>query len=215
MRAEVRRDLADGEAAFCEFVWPAISPQLGGGEFEPTAGALDEIAGIDGWQKTESWMRGIAHRVQWGTTDWRTFTIRFARPTENRTEWEKLRAAARDRSRLGPDLVIHAYLRGARGSGEIISIGAARARDIVRFATGLPSLPVRSNPADGVRFVHCGWDEMRRAGYELRVYPPAPRELAEPRPAADPGPGYDWRDDLPDRDGRWPDGTTADGTVPA
>lgn len=170
MRPEVANDLFDAERAFIGVAWPAIAPLIGGGAFEPASASLDKIAGIDGWQRTRRWMRAIAHRLQWGDTDWRTFTIRYTRPTGATTEWEKLRAAAADPSRAKPDLVIHAYLSGPRRAPTLMSVGATKAKSLVDYASRLAKLPVRRNP-DGVEFIHCDWDAMAAAGYEVRVAP--------------------------------------------
>jgi len=170
MRPEVAGDLFDAERAFVAVVWPAIAPRIGGGEFEPASGSLDQIAGIDGWQRARRWMRAIAHRVQWGDTDWRTFTIRYRRPTGAPTEWEKLRAGIAIPARARPNLVIHAYVNGPRQAPTLMSAGAAKAESLVAYASGLAELPVRRNP-DGVEFIHCDWGAMTAAGYEVRVVP--------------------------------------------
>lgn len=145
MRVEVARDLSASAADFLRVVWPAIRSKCGGGELEPVesvtaegfAKTLDVMSGIDAWQVVDGLgIRGIASRVQWGDTDWATFTVRKTRTSGARTEWDKIEQAARlaERGFIRCHLVVQAYVAGRRGDGgPLLNAYVVRAPDLYSF----------------------------------------------------------------------------------
>lgn len=145
MRLDVARDLSASASDFSRVVWPAIAHACGGGEIEPVesvtaqgiAKSLDVLSGIDAWQIIGSvGIRGIASRVQWGTKDWGTFTVRYSRPNGTKTEWHKIQEVANltERGFIRCHLVVQAYLYGKRGERcDLIAAHIIQAPDLYRL----------------------------------------------------------------------------------
>ncbi len=172
MRSDVRRDLSASAQDFLDTVVPAIRHLIGPGRIEPvesTAPAdlrrdLDVLAGIDAWQMVdnEGRMRGLASRIQWGTTVWRSFTIRLERPNGAKTEKAKrveafLKPAG---GWLLPALTIQAYLLPPQPGGKLIEAGVVRTADLLDYMIRNPCPQPRRNPADGVMFEPYFWDDL-------------------------------------------------------
>lgn len=121
MREDVARDLSRSAAAFKDVVWPLLGPKMGGGQVIPvesvsTSGFskdLDIKAGIDAWVTYgNTHMRGIASRVQWVRgRPFKTFTVRMARLTGAKTEYEKQRLRIATPGAIFPYFTVQAYMR--------------------------------------------------------------------------------------------------------
>ena len=114
-----QRDLSKSNAAFLSAVWPVIKGKCGGGTIKPVeilpddiSRDLDRLCGIDIWQTIDGeGCRGIASRVQFGSKNWRTFTVRKCRDSGAKTEFEKRKDAIESGGRMiYPYLTCHAYL---------------------------------------------------------------------------------------------------------
>jgi len=136
----------------------------------PTAQALDTMAGIDIWLvHTTGGIRGIANRVQWGDTYWRTFTIRKETARGGVTEYDKrIRAIAKEW--LYPILTLQAYITADRAS--LLGFGVARTRDILSLIDPQDcetrSTAKYDRPAS---FYIINWDDLVQAGKPLVEYP--------------------------------------------
>lgn len=128
-------DLSKSNKAFLEIVWPRIETIVGGGEIKHVemlqdnalAKDLDIQCGIDVWQTIAGrGCRGIASRVQFGSTDWGTFTIRSRRFSGARTELEKRIEAIETGKFIFPYLTCHAYIDNL----QLVNAYVARTKDI-------------------------------------------------------------------------------------
>lgn len=164
MSLAVDRAMGASALDFRERVWPIVSRYLGGGDLIPVeavtdslfAKLLDSQAGIDGWQLVGSGgIRGIASRIQWGATCWRSWTIRTRTTSGARTEYDKLVDA--DGTLLRPAYHVQAYL-DQRG-GAVLAAGCIRTNDLIRLLLAGRHGPERRNPTDGTYFVPVWWDD--------------------------------------------------------
>jgi len=134
---DVLRDLNRSNKAFLGVVWPVIKYKCGGGEIIPVealddieiADQLDMLCGIDIWQTIGGdGARGIASRVQFGTKNWETFTVRYRRDSGAKTEYVKRLEAIETGRFIYPYLTSQAYVTGDGRS--LIGFGVARTVDI-------------------------------------------------------------------------------------
>lgn len=203
MREDVRRDLSWSAAAFVDVVWPHIAEWCDGGQLEPVesadaAGSLlvafDTLAGIDAFQviRARQLVRGIASRVQ-PDRNWQTFTIRYARATGGRTEWEKRCSTIADGG-IAPHLTVQAYTDGDRRSGApatcLRGVGVIRTRDLFDFARDRFDAWTRllgrrpgaremspcgalemKRVEDGNLMLCVRWSSLRTAGAKVRTWP--------------------------------------------
>lgn len=166
---------------FDRLIRPIASSMLNG-HFEivesvtatPMAKALDTQAGIDLWfVHTTSGIRGIANRVQRGTRNWRTFTIRKERETGAKTEYEK-RVKAIEHEWLYPILTLQGYVTP---NGEsLLGFAVARTRDILSAIADGMAETQKTREACNIglaTFYVVHWDDLRRAGRPIIEYPPA------------------------------------------
>jgi hypothetical protein len=171
MGNNVKQDMTDSATAFESLIWPVVLPWVGGGNLlqmenisdSKFASILDMKAGIDGWQIHSDGMRGIASRIQQGDKAWNTFTVRMARDSGAKTEYEKRTIAIETGKYIYPYLTIQAYIR--TWEGPILSIGLAKTVDIISFiACGLHTLRRTSN----AEFAVCPWDDMNDNKYHVK-----------------------------------------------
>ena len=169
MRQDIASDLSSSAQAFVASVWPVIRTRLGG-TIEPVetvttvsmARSLDIEAGIDFWHiRPGIGMRGIGSRVQWVDRAYPTFTIRKARPSGAKTEYEKrCSALAGGKHWLYPALMVHAYLANPKGSTDLLAVGMAATRDVFAvIADGEvgKDYRVQINRSDKVEFLVVEW----------------------------------------------------------
>lgn len=167
--AEIEQRMRRSAADFQEHVWPSVRECCGGGELRPVEGTWDEyadyLAGVDHWQiDTEHQrMRGLASRIQYGPSNWRSFTVRERLPSGRRTEAAKRLEAIR-RGWLYPALTAQAYLEGS----DLLGAAVVRTVDLYEWLTKYPSLR-RRNPEDGVEFRVAWWTDLVKAGIEVKV----------------------------------------------
>ena len=104
MSSTVTYAISESAEAFLELVWPIMAKYVGGrllpietdGQDESKK-ALDTLAGIDAWYILDGvGMHGVASRVQWVSTSYDTFTIRYGLPSGGDTEWQKRVRALRE-----------------------------------------------------------------------------------------------------------------------
>lgn len=180
MRADVERSISKSATALRDIVWPRIGPLVGGGRLVPVedvtspgfARELDLLAGIDAWQIiNEQRMRGLASRVQFGSTDWATFTVRTSLPSGQDTELQKRLTWLRSTDgTLGPHLTCQAYV----DNGRLVSAAIAETKHIIRIANiGVPVglARERRNP-DGNRFVAVEWTTLIDLGHPVWIWRP-------------------------------------------
>lgn len=180
------RDSTQSAADFVRVVWPAVQRtcaelrestlrMVEGNAQNHIAYELDVYAGIDAYQRTAFGLRGITSRVQWGK-DYHTFTVRIERPNGARTEYGKRITSLQQDNEgfLYPFWTIQAYID--RPGGTLLSAGLAKTRELYhsieqRKASGHPC---EERPAGkgGERFLVVRWEDYRRAGHYLFVYPP-------------------------------------------
>ena len=123
MNVDIRNGLKQSAQDFKEIVWPAISPEIGGGILEPVESVtssgfvkiLDTLSGVDAWQVIHGkGVRAIASRVQRPFSDMQTFTIRLrTRFGSDETEFAKINRIRDlwDKGFLSAGLVVQAYLK--------------------------------------------------------------------------------------------------------
>lgn len=172
MEYSVKRDMRNSSMAFETLVWPSVLLWVGGGKLlqmesvrdSKFARILDIKAGIDGWQIHNDGMRGIASRIQKGDKIWNTFTVRMARDSGAKTEFEKRSIAIKTGRYIYPYLTIQAYVR--TWDGPVLSIGMAKTSDIIEFIErGLNTLNRTSNAI----FAVCSWVKMESAGFKVKT----------------------------------------------
>lgn len=128
------------------------------------------MSGIDIWLvHTTGGIRGIANRVQWGDTNWRTFTVRQATAKGGATEYEKRRRSI-DKEWLYPILTCQAYITEDRQT--LLGFAVAKTRDILDQIDPEHDVPKRTykygRPAS---FYVVKWDDITKAGRPLVEYP--------------------------------------------
>lgn len=160
------KDLKDSNFDFLRIVWPQIKTYCGEGEIIPVeiikdniiAKQLDVLAGIDIWQVvTDSGVRGIASRVQWGPTDWGTFTVRLNRFSGAETEFKKRSAAINSNEWIYPYFTCQAYVSQKR-VGYLISCAVAKTVDIFNaIDNGYGGI----RQTDNASFIYVHWDKVK------------------------------------------------------
>lgn len=171
-----RKDLTKSAKAFIEIVWPQISSSsmIEKGELIAVESVtakgftkqLDILAGIDCWQIMGEGMRGIASRVQFGNTDYRSFTIRYKRPSGIPTEYEKRKLAIHNnKGLLYPYLTIQAYLTK---DNKFMSAGIIKTKDLFMCLDNKCFCGTRMNP-DGVSFKFIPWIKIKNLKIEIDI----------------------------------------------
>jgi len=129
---------------------------------------LDVCSGLDALAAMpDGGIAGLTCRHQWGGVDWSSFTIRKSKGTGKQTEWAKRhRDIANDD--LMPTWTIQSYF--ATDQETMLSVGAAKTKDIYRYADSLPRLTIRDS-CDAA-FVVLDWQQMQEAGVEVIVRRP-------------------------------------------
>lgn len=184
LRDEVRRDRDQSAADFARIVWPVVQhhcPELRGSVLRQVEGRVNEViaqeldacAGIDSYQRTPNGLRGIASRVQWGK-NYRTFTVRVARPGGAFTEYRKRLIALRRRHEgfFYPYWTIQAYV--SKPGGTVLAVAVAKTLELYRYIEQrtLCGRPCPERPAGkgGERFLFVEWGEYQQSGYYLFVH---------------------------------------------
>jgi hypothetical protein len=180
-----RTDLAKSSSAFQRQVWPILQPHVGGGELhniealkDIVGDKLDQSAGFD-WLQTlpNGAIRAVASRVQWGRS-WDTFTIRLARSSGAKTEWEKRKFAIR-RTEQGfcfPGLTTQGYVSGddvtaaAVWTTHLVSaVEQAQIRPGLWPTSERKSNGVWTNQTTNASFIVVSWEALRAAGMKVVV----------------------------------------------
>lgn len=183
MKADVARDLEASARDFKALVWPAIRNLIGGGDLatveSSTLNDYDSIAGVDAWQLGPNGMVGIASRVQWGETNWASFTVRLSRASGVKTEYQKRLDALQheDEGYLSPQLTIQGYV-SEQGTGKLLSVGVVATKDLFRYIVRFGVDRKRRNPVDGNLFGIVFWAKLIARGYPVQVFT-APKNNAE------------------------------------
>lgn len=161
----IETSIRDSNYDFIRLVWDRIKDYCGGGEIMPVetvtknqfAGYLDTYSGIDLWQIINGkGIRGIASRIQWGDTNWKSFTIRYKMPSGCETEYQKRTRALENKEWLFPVYTCQAYITMPRREGSLLSCAVAKTEDIFGVLDSHPTKPLE-NPADGVMFLPVWW----------------------------------------------------------
>lgn len=184
LRDEVARDMRKSTPDFLHVIWPALQqhcPELKSGHIRIVEGGESEIradldirAGIDAYQRWDCAMRGIACRVQWGK-NYRSFTIRTARPSGKETEYQKRLAVLkrRDEGFLYPYWTVQGYLDSPGGA--LLSVAVAKTAElylwIEHHEKHVCPLPRKKATKGGEGFLYVDWDLYRSSGNYLFEYP--------------------------------------------
>ena len=136
---------------------------------------LDSIAGIDAYQYTRYWMRGIASRIQYGV-DFKTFTIRTRRPTENKTELEK-RLFSLQHKEAGlfyPYWTVQAFIDKTEAT--LLSVGVAKTEELYTYVNvseinGRLFKRIKAG-SGGQEFLYVDWYEYKETGNYFYEYMP-------------------------------------------
>jgi len=171
--SRIEEAIRRSSAEFRSTVWPHFSDALGGGELLPVesvtesgfAKLLDTLAMTDAWQVVnETGMRGLATRVQWTSTAWCSWTVRYKLPSGRETEYHKL---LREGPWQRPHYIIQAYVC----DGQLLDAAGIQTRDLqVMLLNGWHDEP-RRNPQDGTLFIPVWWKDVEARG--LNVIRPA------------------------------------------
>lgn len=178
-------DLSASSAAFLNTVWPVIKPRLGGGELVPVESSedknmvrmLDMYCGIDGWHVSNNrQMRGIASRVQWSDKSWDSFTVRYARDSGAKTEYEKRKEDIEAKAGwLFPYVTVQAYLSGTKqNSGELLSVAIIKTDALISACDEVVSGKATRDQG-GIRrtgnasFIWCNWDWLANTGHPIKI----------------------------------------------
>ena len=129
---------------------------------------LDLDCGIDYLLHRESFVFGLASRVQYGK-NWRTFTIRKMRESATKTEYEKRKSAIAVEGII-PKYDMQLYVDS--NNEEILGLAIAKTKDLIEFiecgyaeekATGMDKI-------GQAKFYICSWDKLKELGYTVLEY---------------------------------------------
>ena len=116
--SDFEQDAMWSEKTLNQVVWPAIKKAVGGslisveGDGSNIARQIDISSGIDAFIKSEQGIKSVASRVQRcsASKPWNTFTIRAARNTGAKTEWEKRCNSIQNNDSIYPMMTMQAYV---------------------------------------------------------------------------------------------------------
>lgn len=133
---------------------------------DETADMLDKLAGIDIFQKTERGLAGIASRIQFDGINHRTFTVRYARASGVKTEYEKRVLAVRNQL-LYPKYTFQAYTD--KDGTKLLGLGVIRTTDLLDYIKKhKPRIRVTGSDQIGqAAFFFCEWSDIKKKGYEM------------------------------------------------
>lgn len=189
MRQDVANDMSWSSLVFNGCVWPLISERVGGGSLmqmegrpdQELAKLLDSRAGIDAWQLLpDGQMRGIAARVQLTPrhkpdVSYSSFTVRLARDTGAKTEFEKRYEAIHSgRGLIYPHLTVQAYVK--ERCGPVVNVGICRTIDLIAYIQDGFHQPRRT---DNATFAVCFWERMIMYGKRVEVVCPVLHEALQ------------------------------------
>ncbi len=119
---------------------------------------LDNYSGVDWVCRTPAnQIFSIAARIQFDR-DWRTFTVRYKRPTGSATELEKRLDAVKN-DFFYPTYTLQAYID--ENKKQALSCGIVKTKVLYKYILeNLDSLQIRTNKKDGVQFVFVKWDDV-------------------------------------------------------
>ena len=185
MNPDVAASLSNSAYDFMRVVAPAIERLIGPGQIQPVEGNvsddmrrhLDVLAGVDCWQiqNAQGRMRAIASRVQWGSVNYRTFTIRTGRDNGSKTEWAKrVEAFLQPESGwLLPALTVQAFVSLPRRAGALIEAAVIRTADLYEYAIQNPCRnPIpnyRDGPGRTAWFAAYRWDDLLKDGRNVGI----------------------------------------------
>lgn len=220
MATALADNMQDSATATSRHVWPALLPYLGGKvmpvEREATdmALALDMKAGIDYWHLSYGGMMvGVGTRVQWVDVEdgprpvvpknKRSFTVRMERANGSKSEYDRILQIGQHAG-VKPHLMVHAYFKKPRTSGDLISAAVARSRDIAHllqrkveaYGRYEKAAGVRKNPEDGTWFGVVTWEEIEKARMPLVVVSPILGIMTDIQGARDRGVERLWSDEF-------------------
>lgn len=170
---------------YVETARPIISDLLNGGKLLAVEGSDDEVCkmldltcGTDYFQVYDStglvW--GIASRMQEIDTarfsrPFNTFTVRKARASGVKTEYEKRQHAIKHGG-VYPYLTMQGYVN--KQTGEIMSLAIAKTTDIMQFVESgrAETKHTGANQIGQAEFYVVHWSNFEKAGYRLRLYAP-------------------------------------------
>lgn len=113
---------------------------------------FDLKAGMDAILINKNDIQPISNRIQWGC-NYRTFTIRWKKLNEYKTEYDKFKYAI-DNDGFLPTYMIQSYII----NGKLVSIGIAKLKDIMAMVN---FKKYKRNKQDGTLFLIVNWDDLK------------------------------------------------------
>ena len=114
---------------------------------------------------TDCGIRGLSIRIQYGSTNWESFSIRYYTPKRGTdTEYQK-KLEALDSGALMTEYTIQAYIN----NGKLMSLGMVKTRDLFQYLKKGGRKKLKINSSDGIRFFVVDWIDLQRDGYEVTV----------------------------------------------
>jgi len=162
--SDFEQDKSWSERMLANVVWPAVRAAYGGanllsveGDFGVVSRQMDMTSGIDAFIMGEGGMQSIASRVQRCNpfNPWNTFTIRAARNTRAKTEYEK-RIIALNNESLLPMVTMQAYVSCDE---KFTSASAIKTEHLYRFIEEHPE-KVKTNRACNAIFKYVRWRDL-------------------------------------------------------
>lgn len=200
MSGDWKGDLKKSTKAFCNTVWPELLQMLGDDcrlehveaitNESSLANELDIHGGIDFCITCKPYNQpraayGFATRVQFGSQNWETFTIRHERGSGALTEWEKRKLAYTSKCQacMCPGMTVQAYVDNydeESGIGDLIGMAVIVTADLIREAMEFEPFTtdkrngayLRTNPADSVTFVAVSWDYLKKQNAHMKIWVP-------------------------------------------
>lgn len=172
MNQRIATQMSHSAQCFQEIVWPKFQPHFRNSKAKfysseavtnsEFSKQLDMISGIDAWlieckEQGYEYIRGLASRIQWGTTNWRTFTIRKTVRSGYPTEYQKRLKELLIPGAITPHYCAHAYLTK---DDKLLGGCIALMQDVIRCVEKEIGWS-KSNPQDGTIFWIVPWDELK------------------------------------------------------
>lgn len=131
---------------------------------------FDMYSGIDAINVYNGQIRGLAIRIQYGN-NWNTFTIRYKRATNSKTEYEKrIEAIYGDNGFLYPYITIQMYLTNKNIlENKILSIGIVKTKDLYDYIKENFNTIKHNKAPDGNDFLIVSFNELKNNNKKIII----------------------------------------------